>query len=86
MLFWAFEKLFLTPGTIKLSDVYEELFEKFVCWKGDSIEMMVCAAQGEKTPSSKKQNKLWLLCAQVIFIKSCTETGEKKKSDMIQSY
>lgn len=55
---WAFEKLFFTPGTMKLSDVYEDFYEKFVCWKGDLLEMMVSGTQGEKTPSNKKQSKI----------------------------
>lgn len=60
VLLWAFEKLFFIPGTIKLSDVYEDFYEKFVCWKGDLLEMMVFATQGKKTQSNKNQNKFWL--------------------------
>lgn len=57
VLSWAFEKLFLTPGRINLSDTCEDFHEKFVGWKGDLTEMMVYATQGGKTPNNEKQNK-----------------------------
>lgn len=84
VLLWAFEKLVLTSGTTKLSDIYEDFYEKFVCWKGDLIEMMVCATQGEKTPAIKTKTNSNHGVHRLFSENS--EQKRKKKKDMIQSY
>lgn len=82
VLFWAFENLFLTPDTIKLSDVYEDFYERFVCWKGDMIEMMVCATQGEKTPSNKNQKKKSDYDVHGSFSENPAQKQEEKKRNI----